>query len=29
MLKEELGRKAKILYMVDLRAKTRETYASY
>jgi acetoin utilization protein AcuB len=29
LLKEELGRKAKILYMVDLRAKTRETYASY
>jgi acetoin utilization protein AcuB len=29
VLKEELGRKGKLLYMVDLRTKTRETYASY
>jgi acetoin utilization protein AcuB len=28
-LKEELASKAKLLYVVDLRDKTRETYASY
>jgi hypothetical protein len=28
-LKQELERKAKLLYVVDLREKTRETYASY
>jgi acetoin utilization protein AcuB len=28
-LKEELGRKGKLLYVVDHRDKTRETYATY